>query len=108
MRLWDDDPRHAVFVAEDRGVVGWIHVQLDFGLVSSGVAEVGGLVVDERNRRGGIATALVARAQEWAQDRGCRELVVRSNTRRREAHEFYPALGFEPVKEQRVYRKRIG
>jgi len=32
---------------------------------------------------------------------------VRSNLVRAEAHHFYPALGYEPAKSQRVYAKML-
>ena len=101
------DPWHAVFVAENEEgrVTGWIHVMPKTMLLSSDIGELGGLVVDWAERRKGTAKALVAHAEEWARENGYRELVVRSNVRRSEAHQFYPALGFEPVKEQKVYTK---
>jgi N-acetylglutamate synthase-like GNAT family acetyltransferase len=105
----DEDPHHAVFVAEDEdgSVVGWIHVMPRQTLLSSTVGELGGLVVDERGRRKGVGAALVAHAEEWALQSGYKELVVRSDTRRSESHSFYPALGFEVSKDQRVYRKSL-
>jgi N-acetylglutamate synthase-like GNAT family acetyltransferase len=108
-RAIEEDPRHAVFVAEsDEGaVIGWIHVMPKVMLLSSEVGEIGGLIVDERERRKGVATTLLKHAEEWARENGYRELVVRSNTRRHESHELYPALGFESSKEQRVYRKPL-
>jgi len=108
-RAIDEDPHHAVFVAEDEdgSVVGWIHVMPRQTLLSSMVGELGGLVVDERGRRKGVGAALVAYAEEWALQSGYKELVVRSDTRRSESHSFYPALGFEVSKDQRVYRKSL-
>jgi len=105
----EGDSDHVVFVAEsdDGRVIGWIHVMPKRMLLSSHVAELGGLVVDGPERKKGVAKALVARAESWAREKGYRELVVRSDVRREEAHAFYPALGFLPVKQQRVYRKSL-
>ncbi len=103
------DRRHAVFVAEERGgvLLGWIHIMPKIMLVVSEVCEVGGLVVDERHRRRGVGRALVEAATAWAGASGYRVITVRSDTRREESRAFYPALGFEAVKEQRVYRRPL-
>jgi GNAT superfamily N-acetyltransferase len=106
----EDDPRHAVFVAEDEGgaVVGWIHIMPKIMLLVSDVCEIGGLVVDEGHRSRGVGRALVAAAEAWSRRSGYRELTVRSDTRRVAAHGFYPALGFVAAKEQKVYKKALG
>jgi GNAT superfamily N-acetyltransferase len=106
----EDDPRHAVFVAQDEGgaVVGWIHIMPKIMLLVSDVCEIGGLVVDEGNRSRGVGRALVAAAEAWARRSGYQELTVRSDTRRVAAHGFYPALGFVAAKEQKVYKKALG
>lgn len=105
----EEDPRHAVFVAEDDSgaVVGWIHIMPKIMLLVSGVCEIGGLVVDEQHRSTGVGRALLAEAEAWARRSGYRELTVRSDTRRSAAHGFYPARGFIPVKEQKVYKKQL-
>ncbi len=109
LRALEEDSLHAVLVAEDDdgSVLGWIHVMPRELLFSSGVAELGGLVVDEGGRRKGVGAALVAHAEDWARRNGCHELVVRSDTRRSESHTFYPAVGFEHSKDQRTYRKSL-
>ncbi len=100
---------HALFVAaaEDGGVAGWIHVHALHSLEADSCAEIGGLVVDQRRRRQGAGRALVARAEQWARERGFRNVRVRSNVLRREAHDFYPAMGFERNKTQHVYDRAI-
>jgi N-acetylglutamate synthase-like GNAT family acetyltransferase len=105
----EGDPHHAVLVAEgdDGRVIGWVHVMPRTTLLASHVAELGGLVVDDPEREKGVGAALVAHAERWARENGYRELVVRSDVRRDQAHTFYPALGFSPVKQQKVYRKSL-
>ena len=53
-----------------------------------------------------MGRALVARAEEWAREISAPTVVVRSNAKRVESHEFYPSLGYEAYKTQVVYRKK--
>jgi GNAT superfamily N-acetyltransferase len=100
----------AVYVATDvQGeVVGWIH-GAEQVLVESGTrCEILGLVVDEAVRRGGIGRRLVEAVERWARARGLPEMSVRSAVSRAESHPFYEQLGYDRVKSQHVYRKRLG
>jgi GNAT superfamily N-acetyltransferase len=100
---------HAVFVAEldGHGIVGWIHMMPRQLLYSPRLAEIGGLVVDAGHRRKGVGRALIHAAEEWAKEQGYSRIVVRSNAVRKEAHDFYPSLGYSAVKTQKVYRKEL-
>jgi len=69
--------------------------------------EILGLVVSPDARRKGIARALIGEVELWANKIGAEVVSVRSNTRRAEAHVFYPALGYKQIKTQAVYEKRI-
>ena len=97
------------FVAEDSEghVLGWAHVFAAPFLESGPNAELGGLVVDESARGLGIGTALVARVESWARERGIRNLCLRSNVIRTEAHAFYQKLGFAIQKSQFKFQKEI-
>jgi GNAT superfamily N-acetyltransferase len=70
--------------------------------------EILGLVVSSTARRKGIARALIGEVELWANKIGAEVVSVRSNTKRAEAHIFYPALGYKQIKTQAVYEKRIG
>jgi GNAT superfamily N-acetyltransferase len=99
----------AVYVAADAEgeVVGWIH-GAEQVLVASGTrCEILGLVVDEAARRGGIGRQLVEAVERWALARGLPEVSVRSAVSRAESHPFYEQLGYNRVKSQHVYRKRL-
>src|SRR5882724_11755472 len=67
--------------------------------------EILGLVVASSARRGGIARRLIEEAETWAKNIGAEAISVRSNTKRIEAHLFYPALGYRKIKTQAVYEK---
>jgi GNAT superfamily N-acetyltransferase len=99
----------AVYVATDPNgeVVGWIHGAEQLLVESGARCEILGLVVDEVLRRSGIGRQLVAAAEQWALGRGLSEVSVRSAVSRTESHPFYEQLGYERVKSQHVYRKRL-
>jgi hypothetical protein len=50
---------------------------------------------------------LLAAEDQWAFARGLGEVSVRSAVSRAESHPFYEQLGYERVKSQHVYRKRL-
>lgn len=102
-------PTHAVLVREGAGgrLAGFIGLERRLTIESGDTAEVVGLVVDVDARRGGAGRSLVAAGEDWARAHGLRELFLRSNVVRPEAHAFYPALGFERSKTQHVYRKAL-
>jgi GNAT superfamily N-acetyltransferase len=54
-----------------------------------------------------MGRALIHAAEEWAKEQGYSRIVVRSNAVRKEAHDFYPSLGYNSVKTQKVYRKEL-
>ncbi|MGE5179723.1 MAG: GNAT family N-acetyltransferase [Bacteroidota bacterium] len=97
------------FVAEDGDgrVIGWAHVFMVPHIESGPNAELGGLVVDEKYRGGGVGRALVDHVMAWARERGAAELTLRSNIVRNGAHKFYQHLGFDVQKTQHKFRKRI-
>jgi GNAT superfamily N-acetyltransferase len=94
---------HRVWVAEVDGViVGWLHAFLALRVGVSPFIEIGGMVVQEDNRRANVGSGLVQRAAEWAKSEGL-ALRVRCNSESEPAHRFYQALGFQPLKQQHVF-----
>ena len=67
--------------------------------------DVAGVVVSEARRGCGIGRMLMAYAETWAAERGCRIVHVRSNVKRAGAHVFYERLGYEHFKTQKAFRK---
>ncbi|MBN2388738.1 MAG: GNAT family N-acetyltransferase [Anaerolineales bacterium] len=99
-------PDHIVFVAEIAGKpVGWAHVNLVPVMVLDRLAELAGLVVDKNCRRSGVGRALLSAAEDWARQRGCAELWLRSNVIRTQAHQFYESLGYQRIKSQFTFVK---
>jgi GNAT superfamily N-acetyltransferase len=95
-----------VAVLKER-IVGWLQAHASLSLESGYRVEIIGLIVADGCRRRGTGRLLVQQAERWALEVGSDVLVVRSNTKRAESHEFYPALGFSAAKTQAVYRKYL-
>jgi len=99
---------HAALVAEEAGrVIAWVHVAIYTSLESGRVATIGGLVVDERHRSGGIGAQLLAAAETWARENGAGKMVVRSRVTRERAHRFYEREGYSLLKTSHVFEKRF-
>jgi GNAT superfamily N-acetyltransferase len=101
--------QHAIFVAESgkEGVIGWLHVSRQPLLEVEIRAEVNGLVVAEGSRSLGTGACLLAVAERWARQHGCKSMSVRSNVIRERAHEFYERNGYEHYKTQKSFRKPL-
>ena len=99
---------HGAFVACKAGqVIGWIHVSAVQHLQSDPRAEIGGVVVADHARSGGIGAQLIARAEQWARDAGFASIVVRSQIMRDAAHRFYLREGYSHTKTSAVFTKRL-
>ena len=105
--LLGHDDQHLCVAEFDGQFAGWIQVHAHVFLESGLRAEIVGLVVDGTHRRHGIGRMLVSDAISWSRQYGAVALVVRSNAIREESHQFYPAIGFELVKSQHVYRRTL-
>jgi GNAT superfamily N-acetyltransferase len=89
-----ESDRSAVFVAEDSrgtdGVVGLCTAYLDLHSVRFGLrCWVEDLAVDPGRRSEGIGRALLARAREWAAERGATHLELDTGEARADAQRFY-------------------
>ena len=96
-----------VVVDEEDRPIGWIHVSRFASLEASDVALIGGMVVGEEHRSGGIGEALLAASEAWAREHGARTMVVRSRVTRERAHRFYERHGYATVKTSRVFEKAL-
>jgi len=101
-------PEHSLLVAETAGqVVGLMHVFARPALENPREAVVQAIVVDEGLRRAGVGRLLMAAAEHWASERGCRSVVLSSNIARASAHAFYAALGYRVSATSLVLRKKL-
>lgn len=104
--LGQSNQRIRVAVCEGQ-IAGWAQASVSEVLESGHRVEIVGLIVGEQFRRQGVGRELVRDIEDWARSLGVSAVVVRSNVSRHESHQFYPALGFKPVKTQAVYRKSL-
>ncbi|MFY9804889.1 MAG: GNAT family N-acetyltransferase [Candidatus Acidiferrales bacterium] len=102
-------PDHTVFVAETPTgeIAGWIAVFVYRTVEAATRAEISGLVVDECFRSQRIGEGLLARSEEWARERGCSAIGLRSNVIRGRAHAFYERHGYAHIKTQKSFRKQL-
>lgn len=105
--LIDRDDHHLVVAEVNGQIAGWMQVHASEYLAMGLRTEITGLVVGAKFRRRGIGNALVDQAIKWSMALAANAITVRSNVARRESHEFYPAVGFELIKTQAVYRKSL-
>ena len=103
-----EDPDLEVLVAEAGGeVVAWVDIADRTTLYGGRNAEIQGLVITAARRRSGVGLALVEAAEAWARARGIDAIRVRSRSDREGARAFYLGLGFDIVKSQTVFEKRL-
>lgn len=101
-----EDADHEVLVADvDGKAIAWIGLVRAYGLTSDAHAMLSGFVVGAEHRSSGVGARLLDAAENWARQRGCQHLRVHTNVVRARAHAFYERLGYERIKEQRVYEK---
>ena len=101
-------PTHAAWAAvRDGKILGWLAAEIRVTIETEPRVEITGLVVDEAARRTGIGQLLVAQAEQWALQHGYDTVLVRSQVIRAESHPFYQGLGYERIKTQHVYKKRV-
>jgi ribosomal protein S18 acetylase RimI-like enzyme len=88
----------AIFVAERRGdVLGYVYAGIEphsWKELRDEAGFIHDIVVDERGRRTGLASALVERAVAWLRERGMPRVVLWTADRNDVAQRLFVALGF--------------
>ena len=99
-----NNSNHCVYVVVNNDtVVGWIHGFYSLTVEYDPCVEIGGLVIDENNRRKGIGQMLVNKVVAWTRSINISRIRVRSRSIRTDAHSFYLKIGFTQIKEQKVF-----
>lgn len=102
-----NDEKHIVYVAQlaSGSVIGWIHAHACISVTTPPHALVLGLVVERAERSCGIGRLLMQKIEQWAKEKSCHAVLVRSNIIRQEAHVFYEKIGYEKTKQSLVFTK---
>jgi len=96
-----------VFVVEiDDVICGCISAIIDIRLAEGVKGEIVSLVVSENSRGKGLGKGLVAYAENWLSNH-VKEIRIRANSLRIEAHQFYKDLGYTATKQQLVLIKKL-
>lgn len=99
---------HRIYVAcVDGKVVGYVHA-CDYDCIyTDPLKNILGLAVEEAYRGRGIGKALLAAAEDWAKECGCRGVRLVSGAERTGAHQFYLRCGYENRKQQKNFIKLL-
>lgn len=85
----------------------WVHGFIYRVFYADTITEIGGLVVDKIYRSKGVGKNLMKKVEYWGKQKDCTIISLRSNEKRKEAHEFYQKIGYENVKTQYTFRKKL-
>ncbi len=91
-------PDYKIFIAcIDQEIVGTFALLImeNIGHLGSPSAIIEDVAVSPEYQRKGIGKLMMAFAMDYARTKKCYKLVLSSNLRRAEAHQFYENLGFE-------------
>jgi len=96
-----------IFITEIEGdVVGSVCVLIDARLAEGVYAEIVSLIVSENIRGQGVGKVLVKEAEIWAK-KHVNKIRVRANEVRNLAHNFYKNQGYEEIKTQKIFIKKL-
>ena len=103
-------PHHHLVVAEtvsDKNLVGWMHLEIRYLLVSSFKVEISAIVVDEKLRGHGIGKKLLNYAENWTKNCGFKDIFLYTNIIRENSHSFYLKFGYQNSKDSKMFIKML-
>jgi N-acetylglutamate synthase-like GNAT family acetyltransferase len=99
---------HQVYIAEkENTIVGYIHLIRSIRIGSNPFVEIAAFIIDESARSMGVGSSLIKETESWANGLGLKDIRIRSNIIRKEAHHFFHNRGFQNIKTQEVFLKHI-
>jgi len=105
--MMGSEDRVAFAAVRDAELLGWIDAAVERHLQAEDTVVIGGLVVRETARGGGVGKRLCEEVEQWARERGFRRVRVRSQIKREDAHRFYLRDGYRQVKTSVVLEKEV-
>ncbi len=99
---------HQVFIAEkENTIVGYIHLIQSMRIGSIPFVEIAAFIIDESSRSLGVGSSLIHKSERWTSSLGLKDIRIRSNIIRQEAHNFFQKRGFQNIKTQEVFSKHM-
>lgn len=96
-----------VFVADDgKHIIGCINAIIDVRLAEGSTGEIVSLVIDKQHRGKGVGKGLLKYAEQWLTTK-TGMVRIRANTLRTNAHRFYLDKGYNEIKEQKIFMKKL-
>jgi GNAT superfamily N-acetyltransferase len=91
------DPSYATLVAERGGeVLGMVGLHFErYYQSDDSRARIRAFVVGSEHRGRGVGRTLLSVAEDWARQRGARDVMLTTHKRRTDAHRFYLSMGYE-------------
>lgn len=96
--LLQGEPYHAVFVLENQGIQGCIHLEKTISLLYGPRVQIRAFVVDEKARGKGFGKSLLSWAKNWAKNSNVSTIYLSANISRDRSHAFYLQNGFTKTK----------
>jgi GNAT superfamily N-acetyltransferase len=93
-RLMEDANSLVLMAERDGRVVALAAADLTLQLERDPSCRLTALVVDEPERRQGVAQVLTAAVEDWARERGAFRVELTSAYERKAAHAFYESIGY--------------
>lgn len=106
-KIAERNGRVIVAAGNKKELLGCIHVLVDLRLAEGESGEIVSLVVRKNARGQGIGKLLVDKAKKWFAANGFRNVRIRANSLRKEAHQFYQHQGFKEIKSQKVLQFQL-
>lgn len=101
------DSNHAVYVLDDQGIQGCIHLEKTISLLYGPRVQIRAFVVDEKKRGKGFGKALLLQAKNWAKNSNIKTIYLSANISRDRSHAFYLKNGFTKTKTSHFFEMNI-
>lgn len=94
-KMYEGGDYHIFAACENNKMIGFIGLSLGLALEIEGtVMRIIGLAVEEECQGMGVGSALISKAEEFADENGVSVIFVNSGLKREAAHRFYEKNGF--------------